>query len=150
MLIREMRSNDLDLVIKFEIEYRNLDKAIIIPFVEERYREKFTEKKIEDYVNNKTLLYIENDRIIGLITLLFQVSLANFKKIGYIDWITVLKPYRNKGIAKQLLLEAESYFRYEQCELYYLFVDKTEVAKGFYDNIKLKQEDIIRGYKILD
>lgn len=150
MIIREMKSKDLDLVVRFEIEFRNLDKNLEMPFSEEVYRKKFKKKNIEDYKNNKTLLCIEDGKIVGLITLLFQISLSNFKKVGYIDWITVLKPYRNKGIAKKLLLEAERYFRNEKCELYYLFVEKTEVAKGFYNNIKLKQEDVIRGYKMLD
>ncbi len=150
MYIREMHSKDLDLVIKFEIEYRDLDIDIKMPFNEEKYREKFTIKKIEDYTNNKTLLCIEDNKIVGLITLLFQISLSNFKKVGYIDWITVLKPYRNIGIAKQLMLEAEKHFRNKQCELYYLFVDDTDIAKGFYNNIKLKQEKVIRAYKLLD
>ena len=111
MFIREMNSKDLDLVVAFELEYRDLDRNIKIPFNEKEYRDKFNVKKIEDYHNNKTLLCIEDNKIIGLITLLFQISLSNFKKVGYIDWITVLKPYRNKGIARSLLLEAENHFR---------------------------------------
>ncbi len=150
MLIREMRSKDLDLVVEFEIKFRDLGREITIPFKEEEYRKKFSKRKIEDYINSKSLLCIENNIIIGKIDLLIEISLSSFKKVGYIDWITVLKTYRNKGIAKSLLLEAEKHFREENCELFYLFVDDTDIAKGFYDHIGLKQEKVTRGYKLLN
>ncbi len=149
MLIRQMKSVDLELIIAFEKEYRELDKEISIPFNEEVYRTRFMEMKIEDYPSSKTFLYIEDNKVVGKIDVLIEKSLSNFKIVGYIDWVTVLKTKRNKGIAKALLLEVEDYFREEKCELYYLFVDDTDIAKGFYNKIELKQENIIRGYKML-
>ena len=49
MFIREMKSTDLDLVVRFEKEYRILDKEIKMPFNEKEYRKRFVMKKIEDY-----------------------------------------------------------------------------------------------------
>lgn len=149
MSIKLMKSDDLEIVIKFEKEYRELDENIQLPFDEDSYREKYKEKRIEDYPNNKTFLFVDKDKIIGRIDTLVEINLGSFKKVGYIDWITVLKTHRNKGIAKALFMKAEAYFRIEKCDLFYLFVDDTEIAKGFYKKIQLKQENVTRGFKEL-
>ncbi len=146
---RKMTSNDLELMVMYEKESRELEPDVFSDFDEESYRKKFLENQIEEAINNDVVLCIENDSIIGRIDIISEYSYMDFGSIGYIDWVYVLKPFRNKGIAKLLFLEAEKLFKENGVGEYYLFVASNEEAKYFYKSLNMDIKRVEKGYKKL-
>ena len=144
-----MDMNDLELVVSSEIENRILEPDVFPKFNQEKFRENFINNDIKDFKMNEVILCIDNGKIIGRIDLMVEKSFMDFKSIGYIDWVYVSKPYRNKGLAKKLFIEAKIYFDKLECDLYYLFVASNEQAKGFYKSIDIEIENIERASKKL-
>ena len=109
----------------------------------------FKNNPIEDYSLNEVILCIKDNMVIGRVDLIVEQSFMDYEKIGYVDWVYVLKLHRKKGIAKKLFNEAETYFTEHMCKLYYLFVATNEEAKGFYSSINVEINSIDRASKKL-
>ena len=149
MIIRNMRSSDLEMMRQLEVKMRVLEPNVFGELDEDAYIENFKKNRIEDFKLNEVILCIEEGSIIGRIDVIVEHSFMDFKKIGYIDWVYVLKSHRNKGIAKLLFKEAEKHFNKLDCTMYYLFVANNEEARGFYDSIDIEIKTIDRGSKKL-
>ncbi len=142
---RYMDEFDLELVISSEVENRLLEPGVFPDLDLDKFRVNFKRNNIRDFKMNEVILCIEDGKIIGRVDLLVEKSFMDFKSIGYIDWVYVSKPHRNKGLAKLLFNEAKKYFVKLDCELYYLFVAANEEARGFYKSIDIDVEEIERA-----
>jgi len=147
MEYRKMTSKDVLLLTEFEKKSRILEPNVFKPLDEKKHIDLFTSHKVEDYPFNDTILCIDKDEVIGRIDVIYEISFMDFHRIGYVDWVYVQKPYRNKGIAKKLFLEAEKWFKSYKCDLFYLFVAENEEAKAFYDSLDVEIKPINRASK---
>jgi|LGOV01.1.fsa_nt_gb GNAT superfamily N-acetyltransferase len=143
-----MTSNDIEMIKRMEYAMREQEPNVYNKFVEEDFDRNFNSRKIENTDNYETVICIEDGEVIGRIDLMFEQSFMDFKKVGYVDWVNVLKSHRKKGIAKLLFKEGIKYFKSNECVLYYLFVAKNEEAQAFYKSIDINIEMIERGSKI--
>lgn len=149
MEFRNMTSKDIYLIKELELEMRRQEVDVFNEFNGETFKENFKSRKIEDLDNYETILCIDSNKVIARIDLMFEQSFMDFKKVGYVDWVYVLKPHRNKGIAKKLFEEAITYFKNRDCVLYYLFVAENEEAIAFYNSIDIDIKTIKRASKIV-
>jgi len=132
---RELKKNDLELMVEYEKSTRVTEEDVFLDFDERKYRIAFLGQNIDYQANNRVILCFFEGRIIGRVDLIIEHSFMDFHTEGYIDWIYVVKPHRGKGIAKQLISEAEKFFREEEIFNYYLFVAKNKEAMAFYKSI---------------
>ncbi len=147
MSIRRLTIDDIDKIISLEKQLREDEPDTYFDLNEDFLRENY--KTIDDDNQNITFILEDNDEIIGRVDLILMKSHFDFESVGYVDWIFVRKPYRGKGLAKQLLKKAQEWFIENDVSFYYLFVARNEQAKAFYDSVDMKQKDITRAVKYL-
>lgn len=73
---------------------------------------------IQDFnsTTSKCFIAIENDEVVGFITLnVFKPLFTDFPK-AHISWVAVAETHRRKGIAKVLLQMAEQYCKGQGCK----------------------------------
>lgn len=88
---------------------------------------------MERLTNTKVIIAVKDGTIIGRCDAAIILSLVDFKKTGYIDWIYTLINYRENGIGKKTLKGAEEYFKSQGVKDYYLFTASNEQAHEFYN-----------------
>lgn len=95
-------------------------------------------KRIYDnfYLNTKSYLAIINNKVVGRIEYHFYGCIQDGFKIAYVDWVYVLKEYRNKGIAKALFSLFEEDCRINGINQYFLIRATNESANHFYNSFK--------------
>ena len=95
-------------------------------------------KRINDnfYQNTKSYLAIINNKLIGRIEYYFYGCIQDGFKMTYVDWVYVLKEYRNKGIAKSLFSVFEQDCKSNGINQYFLIMATSESAKHFYNSFK--------------
>ena len=66
-------------------------------------------ERIQDpfYLNTKSVLAIENGRVVGRIEYHFYGCMQDGYHMAYVDWVYVLPEYRHQGIAQKLFGELE-------------------------------------------
>ena len=149
MEFRKTNSNDMELIVALERRMREEEPGVYPPFDQEKFIKNFITYKIEDYPSNEVIVCLDDTDIIGRIDLIVEQSLMDFGRVGYIDWVYVLKSKRKQGIAKKLLLEAEKIFQEQSCEFFYLFVAENEEAQAFYASVDVEIKPIKRASKKL-
>ncbi len=149
MIIRKMNSDDLEIIIELEKRARQEEPNVFPKFKEDAFRVGFKKESIEDVENNEVILCIDNEKVIGRIDVIIERSFFDFERVGYIDWVYVLKSYRKQGIAKRLFSEAEKLFLEKEVSQFYLFVAKNEEAQAFYKRTDIEVMTIERGMKRL-
>ena len=95
-------------------------------------------KRINDnfYQNTKSYLAIINNKVIGRIEYHFYGCIQDGFKMAYVDWVYVLKEYRNKGIAKSLFSVFEQDCKSNGINQYFLSRATSESANHFYNSFK--------------
>lgn len=95
-------------------------------------------KRINDnfYQNTKSYLAIINNKVIGRIEYHFYGCIQDGFKMAYVDWVYVLKEYRNKGIAKSLFSVFEQDCKSNGINQYFLIRATSESANHFYNSFK--------------
>ncbi len=79
------------------------------------------------------LVLKENNKIVGMINLLFSISTALGGKVAIFEDLIVDKNFRNKGYGGQLLKDAIAYAKKENCLRITLLTDTdNEIAHKFY------------------
>lgn len=133
VVIKVLTSKDIDVLCEFEKEARKTEPDIWLDeFKEDEYREKLESININKLENTKIVIAEQNGVIIGRCDIMISLSLFDFEKSGYIDWVYVLKDQRGKGIGKKLFRGAEEYFKSQGVKRYYLFTAENKQAQEFY------------------
>ncbi|MGO1712211.1 MAG: GNAT family N-acetyltransferase, partial [Senegalia sp. (in: firmicutes)] len=128
-----VNSNDIDKLSNFEKEARITEPEIWVnEFNEDEYKDNLNKIDIDNLENSKVIVAIQNGIIIGRSDISISLSLVDFEKTGYIDWIYVLKNKRGLGIGKKLFAGAEKYFKQKGVKEYYLFTAQNDQAQQFY------------------
>lgn len=84
------------------------------------------------------LLAMRKSECIGLL-------LASYTSdgVGVVHWVYVSPEHRKKGVAKNLLTEAEEKFKAHNC---HKAVGTTELAQKFYQNVGYVQEAVLKNH----
>ena len=81
--------------------------------------------------NHNIFLYLENNIIVGAITLIIEEKIIHSGgKVGHIEDFVVLKDYRNKGIGNLLYNYVK--FLCEQNKCYKMILDCNELIENYY------------------
>lgn len=147
MEFRSMTSSDIERMVALEKEMRVQESDVFPELNEDKYRKNFINNMIEAYDNNEVILCLEGDQVIGRVDLIVEQSFMDFEKVGYVDWVYVLKSHRNKGIAKKLFQKAEEFFISNDVVQYYLFVAGNDEAKHFYNSLDIEIKTIEKATK---
>jgi ribosomal protein S18 acetylase RimI-like enzyme len=143
-----MENKDIKHLIQLD-RYINIEEPKAVETIDEnKYKDLFHTLPIDNNSNNDIILCFEGDDIIGRIDLMYETSYIDFSKVGYIDWIYVRKAYRNQGVGKRLLLEAEKLFYKAGCFKYYLFIADNKQAQAFYKTSGLEIKTMKTAQKI--
>ena len=86
------------------------------------------------YQNTKSILAIDNNKVIGRIEYHFYGCIQDGYKMAYVDWVYVLKEHRNKGVAKSLFAEFEKDCKQNKINQYFLIRANNENVKQFYNS----------------
>ncbi len=79
------------------------------------------------------ILARQDNKIVGMVNLLFTVSTALGERVALLEDMIVSNPARGTGVGSQLLSKAISYAESEGCKRITLLTDKTnEKAQRFY------------------
>lgn len=106
-------------------------------------------KRINDsfYMNTKSILAIEDGKVIGRLEFHFYGCMQDGYRMCYIDWVYVKKEYRHKGVAQSLFKEVEKIIRENKINQYYLIRARNKDADKFYTSFKdvtLNSIDLLR------
>lgn len=91
------------------------------------------------YVKTKSILAIENGKVIGQIEYHFYGCIQDGTKMAYVDWVHVLLAYRNRGVATAMFKQFEKDCIQNNIDQYYLIRCEDEQAKNFYDKFENAQ-----------
>jgi ribosomal protein S18 acetylase RimI-like enzyme len=93
-----------------------------------------------DHADGKTYIAIDDEKIIGYITVYVksQPGYWKIKKVGDISGLMVRKEYRRRGIGQRLLSEAASFFKSKGVKYFTLFTSsENHTALKFYEKCGL-------------
>lgn len=133
IVIKCATNEDIGALCEFEKQARLTEPDIwVLDFNEALYKEQLGSLDMEKLTNTKVIIAVKDGAIIGRCDAAIMLSLVDFKKTGYIDWIYTLINYRGNGIGKKMLKGAEEYFKSQGVKDYYLFTASNEQAHEFY------------------
>tara|TARA_B100001093_G_scaffold24946_1_gene22009 strand:+ start:2669 stop:3103 length:435 start_codon:yes stop_codon:yes gene_type:complete len=116
----------------------------------------FNDKKILDLKNFKSLierlpknhnifLYLENEKIVGGITLIIEQKIIHSGgKVGHIEDFVVLDEYRNKGIGTLLYNYVKILCEQNKC--YKMILDCNELIENYYIKKGFVKKGSYMGY----
>lgn len=85
-----------------------------------------------------------DDRVIGMVSLLYSISTALGGKVAILEDMIIKKEYRNKGFGKQLLNEAIKFSKLKNLLRITLLTDfDNEIAIKFYNSFGFKKSEMI-------
>jgi len=85
-----------------------------------------------------------DDRIVGMVSLLYSISTALGGKVAIIEDMIIRKDYRGKGLGKELLAQAIAFSKKRDCLRLTLLTDfNNDVAIRFYRQFGFKQSEMI-------
>lgn len=99
------------------------------------------------YQKTKSILAIEDEKVIGRIEYHFYGCLQDGYRMAYVDWIFVLREYRHRGIGQALFRAFERDCREHQIDQYYLIEEDNKNAERFYSGfaeVERKNAPILR------
>lgn len=91
------------------------------------------------YTKTKSILAIENGKVIGQIEYHFYGCIQDGTKMAYVDWVHVLLAHRKRGVATSLFEQFENDCIQNDINQYYLIRSENESAKTFYDKFENAQ-----------
>lgn len=141
MEIRIANKNDLNELIRLLNELFTQD----IEFEPNYEKQKIGLLKIIENEDIGEILILQMDnRIIGMVSLLYSISTALGGKVAIVEDMIIDKNFRNQGLGKQLLNEAILYSKKRHCVRLTLLTDfNNEVAIRFYENFGFKRSEMI-------
>lgn len=99
------------------------------------------------YQNTKSILALDDDRVVGRIEYHFYGCLQDGYRMAYVDWVYVLPRYRHSGIAQRLFKEFEQECIKHNINQYYLIRATNPNADKFYNSFEkadLSSEPMLR------
>jgi ribosomal protein S18 acetylase RimI-like enzyme len=130
-----------DIKLKSKIEERKYNKSLKpINKVEKRYF--YYLKRDLTFKDRAIFIAIENDKIIGIILgkIIDTLSIAKFKKRGYISNLYILPEHRRKGVAKRMVRELMRWFKVNNIKNLRLEVySKNRPALNVYNELGFKE-----------
>ena len=129
-------STHYDKIVQFEKRSYQTEGYIFSgDFDEEKFRVHFFRKRIEEIKDYKLLVAEYKEMIVGRIDLTWMYDVDKESSIGFINWIYVLKPYRNMATGKGLIDFCKSELRKMNINTVKLLVGKGNLAAlEFYRN----------------
>ena len=108
-------------------------------------------ERIQDpfYLNTKSVLAIENGRVVGRIEYHFYGCMQDGYRMAYVDWVYVLPEYRHQGLAQKLFGELEKDCKARDINQYYLIRATNHDADKFYhgfEDAALSEVPLLRKY----
>lgn len=95
--------------------------------------------------NHNIYVYLENDKIIGAITLIIEQKIIhNGGKVGHIEDFVILEDYRKQGTGKQLLDYVKILCIQNNC--YKTILDCNEALENFYIKKGFTKKGSYMGY----
>ena len=103
---------------------------------------------LEKILNNpdigEILVMQMDDKIIGMVSLLYSISTALGGKVAILEDMIINKDFRKCGFGRQLLLEAISFSRKRDCLRLTLLTDfNNDIAINFYSDLGFKKSAMI-------
>ncbi len=100
-------------------------------------------KIIKDKKQGRIFVYKIEDKIVGMISLLYVMSSALGKKAGILEDVIVLKEFRNLGIGSELMRHALEYADKKSISRITLLTDSNnKKAHKFYEKFGFKKSDM--------
>ena len=129
-------STHYDKIVQFEkSSYQTEGYIFPDEFDEVKFKAHFFRKRIEDIKDYKLLVAEYNEMIVGRIDLTWMYDVDKDNNIGFLNWIYVLKPYRNMATGKGLIDFCKSELRKMNISTVKLLVGKGNLAAlEFYRN----------------
>ena len=125
-LLDELFTQDLEFVPNQEKQKRGLEKII-------------GNKEIGEILVLKV-----NDKVIGMVSLLYSISTALGGKVAIVEDMVIDKDYRNQGFGKELFNEAIRFSKERNCLRLTLLTDyNNSIAVGFYKSFGFKTSEMI-------
>lgn len=95
------------------------------------------EKSFEDksFDNSVSLLAYDNNAVVGRIDAVIIPSRFDGSKKAYLDWICVVKSYRHKGVAQQLLEGLKEILKSYKIDTLIALTASNDEAQRFYKSI---------------
>ena len=95
------------------------------------------EKSFEDsaFADSISLLAYDGDRVVGRIDSTLIASHFDGSKKAYLDWICVIKSYRHRGVAQQLLEKLKEMLKDQQIDTLIALTAANEESQRFYKSI---------------
>lgn len=102
-------------------------------------------EKILENSDVGTILVLHHDnKIIGMVSILYSISTALGGKVGILEDMIVAKKYRGKGFGKLILNSAIEFAKEKGCLRLTLLTDfNNEIAIKFYEGFGFKKSDMI-------
>ncbi len=102
------------------------------------------EKIIENSDIGNILILQEDNKIIGMVSILYSISTALGGKVGILEDMIIAKPYRGKGLGKLLLNSAIEFAKKNDCLRLTLLTDfNNDRAINFYKRLGFNKSDMI-------
>ena len=140
MNIQMLSMENLDKLVEFEKNARLSEPDI---FLDEFDGENFKNATLSSLKNShfslaKCIMCADIDgNIIGRVDFTILPSFAFGGALrAYVDWVYVLKEYRNKGVAQFLFRHMEEYLATSGIDEYFLITAENQEAQSFYNGIK--------------
>lgn len=125
-LLNDLFTQDIEFEPNYETQKSGLEKILHNPAIGEIL-----------------VLQIDN-KIIGMVSLLYSISTALGGKVAIFEDMIIDKNYRNKGFGKQLLQEAINFSLKRGCLRITLLTDfNNDIAIHFYEGFGFKKSDMI-------
>lgn len=125
-LLNELFTQDIEFEPNDEIQKSGLEKIVCNPEIGE------------------ILVLRMNNKVIGMVSLLYSISTALGGKVAILEDMIIDKNYRNKGFGKQLLQEAINFSVKRNCLRITLLTDfNNDIAIHFYKGFGFKKSDMI-------
>jgi GNAT superfamily N-acetyltransferase len=103
---------------------------------------------LEMILNNREigeiLVLKSDDKIIGMISLLYSISNALGAKVAILEDMVIDKSFRNRGYGKELLSEAINHAKHQHCMRLTLLTDfNNDVAIKFYKSFGFNLSEMV-------
>lgn len=125
-LLNDLFTQDIEFEPNYEIQKAGLEKIIYNPEIGE------------------ILILQMDNKVIGMVSLLYSISTALGGKVAILEDMIIDKNYRKMGFGKQLLQEAINFSLKRDCLRITLLTDfNNDIAIRFYEGFGFKKSDMI-------
>lgn len=125
-LLNDLFTQDIEFEPNYEVQKSGLEKIITNPDIGE------------------ILILLMDNKVIGMVSLLYSISTALGGKVAILEDMIIDKNYRGKGFGKQLLQEAINFSLKRDCLRITLLTDfNNDIAIKFYEGFGFKKSDMV-------